>query len=90
MGMPDAGWYRDRHWRHSEQIVRSHDELELLIDPLQSTKHGLPDPAQGLGPAERPFDPFANAGSAGSFHGEWCAHQSHCHRDGRRCKRRER
>jgi hypothetical protein len=37
---PYAGWHRNRHSRHSQQIVRSHGELELLIDPLQPAKHG--------------------------------------------------
>ena len=59
--LPYAACHHDRHSRHSQQVVRSHGELEVLIDSLQAAKHGLSDPAHGLGPAERLLNPFADS-----------------------------
>jgi hypothetical protein len=36
--LPYAGWHHNRHSRHSQQIVRSHGEVELLIDPRQPAR----------------------------------------------------
>ena len=52
--------YRDRYSSDAHQVAGGHREFELLIDPLQTAKHGLPDAAYGLAPAERLLNPFAN------------------------------
>lgn len=44
----------------AQQIAGGHREFELLIDPLRTTKHGLPKPADGLTPAERFLDTLAD------------------------------
>src|SRR6266576_634460 len=53
---------RHRHWYpgNADQVVGGHGELELVIDSLQSAKHGLSNPANGLAPTERLLDPLAN------------------------------
>src|SRR6266480_2694204 len=49
-----------RHSGETHQVAGAHGELELLIDALQSTKHGLPNPADGLAPTEVFLDSFAD------------------------------
>ena len=52
--------HRDRHSGEAHQVAGGHGELELLIDALQSAKHGLANPADGLAPAEVLLDPLAD------------------------------
>jgi len=44
--------HRRRYSGEAHQVVGGHGELELLIDSLQSAKHGLANPADGLAPTE--------------------------------------
>src|SRR5450755_2840599 len=55
-----SGRHRQRHSSDAQQVAGSHGELELLINPLQAAKHGLPDAADSLAPAEMLLDAFAN------------------------------
>src|SRR5579864_6242326 len=53
--------HHQRHSSDAHQVARGHGELELLIDPLQATKHGLANAPDALAPAEMFLDAFANA-----------------------------
>ena len=44
--------YRAWHSGNSQDVARRHRELEVLIDPSQSSEHGLTDAPDGLAPAE--------------------------------------
>ena len=49
-----------RHSRHSDDVARRHRQFEVLINPFDSTVHGLPDPAHGLTPSKMFFDSFSD------------------------------
>lgn len=48
------------HSGHAGQIARNHRQLEVLVDALDTAIDGLPDPSDGLAPAEMLFDSFAD------------------------------
>jgi hypothetical protein len=52
--------HRARHSGETHQVAGAHGELELLIDALQSVKHGLPNPADGLAPTQVLLDSFVD------------------------------
>src|SRR3982751_357472 len=52
--------HRHRHSRESQQIAGSHRELELLIDPRQTSIYSLPQPANRLAPTEVFLDSLAH------------------------------
>src|ERR1700694_1646296 len=52
--------HRHRHSSDAQQVAGGHGELELVIDSLQATKHGLANAANGLAPPEVLLDAFAD------------------------------
>src|SRR5436190_24087467 len=52
--------HHDRYSSDAQQIAGGHRELELVIDSLQATKHGLANAANGLAPPEVLLDAFAD------------------------------
>src|SRR5882724_3313004 len=52
--------YRAWHSGNSQDVARRHRELEVLIDPSQSSEHGLADTPDGLAPAEVLLYPLAD------------------------------
>ena len=55
-----AAPHRTRHSGLAHQVAGRHRELELLVDPLETAKHRLANAADGLAPAERLLDTFAD------------------------------
>lgn len=52
--------HRCQYSGHSSQVARQHRQLEVLVDPFDAAIRGLPNPADGLAPAEVLFDSLAN------------------------------
>ena len=50
----------NRHSRHSDNVARRHRQLKVLVNPLDSKIHGLPDPAHCLAPFEVLRDALSN------------------------------
>src|ERR1700739_3382543 len=52
--------HRAHYSGHSSQIAYHHRQLEVLIDALEAAINRLPNPADGLAPAEMLLDAFAD------------------------------
>src|SRR5258706_11242683 len=52
--------HHSRHSRHAHDVARQHGDLEVLIDPLQTSEQRLSDRSDRLAPAEVFFDAFAD------------------------------
>src|SRR5512145_160774 len=50
----------EHYSRHTREIARGHGQFELLIDPLESSKDGLPNPPDRLSPTEVFLDALAD------------------------------
>src|SRR5690242_19694643 len=52
--------HRSQYPDHASQIARDHRQLEVLIDPLDAAIDRLPNPTDGLAPAEMLLDALAD------------------------------
>ncbi len=58
--LPHLLRHRGQYSGHTREIARGHCQFELLINPLDSSKHGLPNPSDRLAPTEVLLDTFAD------------------------------
>src|SRR5215469_10419561 len=52
--------HRVRYSRHAYEVARHHRQLEVLVDPLDTAIHRLPDAADRLAPAKMLLDTLAD------------------------------